>query len=95
VVHAIRHIQRPFDDGRGALDQQHADAAGIQEGDDLVGALRQKFAADDFGIEFHAALDVAYRNAEMRDALDVRHGPSSCGFSVERHYRFRHFLKGA
>ena len=47
--------------------------AGIKEGDALVGPLRQEFAADDFGIEFRAPVDVADRDAEMRDALDFRH----------------------
>src|SRR5215203_4096810 len=76
VVHAVRHIERAFNDRRRALDQQHAHPAGIEEGDGLVGPLRQKFTADDFGIEFRAPVDVANRDAEMRDAFNVRHGPA-------------------
>jgi hypothetical protein len=63
-------------DRRGALDQQKADAAGIEEGDNLVGALRQEFAAHDLGVELGAAVDIADRNTEMSDAFDVRHGSS-------------------
>ena len=78
VVHAVRHLERPFDDWGGTLDQQHADAAGIEEGDALVRPLAQELAADDLGIEFDAAVDVADRNAEMRDALDVGMTMSCC-----------------
>jgi hypothetical protein len=74
VVHAVRHVERTLDDWSRALDQQQAHPAGIEEGDDLVGPLGQEFAADNLGIELHAAIDVAHRNAEMRDALDLRHG---------------------
>jgi hypothetical protein len=57
--------------------------------------LRQKFAAHDFGIELRAPVDVAHRDAEMRDAPDFRHGSSLFCYHQRRHYLFRGLVKWA
>src|SRR5262245_17151828 len=74
MMHAIRHLKRALDDRSRALDQQHADAASVEERDALVGGLTQEFATDDLGVELRTAIDIADGNAEMRDAPDFRHG---------------------
>ena len=58
---------------RRPLDQQHADAAGIQEGDFLVRQLREELAADNLGVELCAFVDIADRNTEVSDALEFNH----------------------
>src|SRR5579862_6976421 len=75
VVHPVRHIERTVDDRSGALDQQHAHAAGIEEGDAFIGPLRQKLATDDIGVKLHTAFDIAHRNTKMGDPFDFRHEP--------------------
>jgi hypothetical protein len=73
MMHAIRHIEGLFIDGCRTLDQQQADAASIEKGDALIRQCGQEFAADDLGIKSCAPVDVAHRNAEMRDTLDLGH----------------------
>src|SRR5262249_23024183 len=73
VVHAVRHFGRSLLNGRRPLDEQDADAAGIQEGDALVWLHEKQFAANYFGVELDALVDVAHRNTEVCDTLDINH----------------------
>ena len=61
-----------------------ADAACIEKGDALVGPLAKEFAADHLGVELDAAVDVADRDAEMRDAFDLRHDEVLLRFAARR-----------
>src|SRR5262249_49104690 len=78
VVDPVRPVEGAFHDRRRSLDQQHADSTGIEKGNDLIGPLPQKLAADHFGVKFRAAVNVADRDAEMRYAFDFRHGLVHC-----------------
>ena len=57
--------------GDGRLISSTQISAGVEKSDALIRQRGQEFAADDLGIESRALVDVAYRNAEMRDTLDL------------------------
>ena len=70
VMHAFGLLQDRID-RMGLFYEDQADASRVNEREVALGGRGEMLASDHLGVEGQALVDVAHRNAEMRDSLDV------------------------